>query len=134
MLRIRPGDAVQSEGAKQDLSLISIIFFMTIKNAFRRLSMVLPLAAKRQRDQCLYLLEHCFFALLGYYCVFYLPENKSLVSPYKVGGNLIEGDSGDDNGGSWAYDTVLCWTGSVYPSELFHMYYLGMSVYLLGSF
>lgn len=125
LLRVRPGDAVQSEGAKTDLSLISIVFFVVIKNAFRRLSMVLPFPVKAQRDQCLYFGEHLFFACLGYYCVFYLPENMSLVGEYKVGGNLFESDTGADKAGSWGYNTALCWLGAVYQSELFHMYYLG---------
>jgi hypothetical protein len=125
LLRVRPGDAVQSEGAKNDLSLISIVFFVVIKNAFRRLSMVLPFTAKAQRDQCLFFLEHFAFACLGYYCVFYLPDNMNGVAEYRVGGNLFENDTETEKPGSWAYNTALCWTGSVYQSEIFHLYYLG---------
>lgn len=133
LLRVRPGDMAQSEGAKHDLSVISILFFLVIKNAFRRLSMVLPFAVKAQRDQCLYILEHVSFACLGYYCVFYLPEHPelSLAAPYKAGGSLFESDGGAEEGGggggSWAYKTLLCWSGAVYPTELFHLYYLGKS-------
>ena len=129
LLRVRPGDMPQSEGAKHDLSIISIIFFIVIKNACRRLSMVLPFPTRAQRDQCLYFVEHILFACLGYYCVFYLPEHPetSLVAPYKVGGNLFETDTTPQEGGSWAYQTLLCWTGAVYPSEFFHLYYLGKS-------
>lgn len=123
MLRVRPGDMVQTDNAKADLSVISILFFVAIKNACRRLSMVLPFPVKSQRDQCLYLAEHIFFASLGFYCVFFLPETSSSVS-YGVGGKLIESDT-VESVGSWAYNTSLCWTGSVYPSGVFHLFYLG---------
>lgn len=127
MLRVRPGDPSQSEGAKHDLSTISIIFFLVIKNALRRLAMVLPFAKKNQQDQCLYLLEHVFFACLGYYCIFYLPEHSP--SDYDKGGYLFDTDApalsrGASHQGSWVYNTKLCWLGSVYPSDFFHMYYL----------
>jgi hypothetical protein len=42
-----------------------------------------------------------------------------------VGGKLFTSDPDEEQVGSWAYRTALIWTGAVYQSEVFHMFYLG---------
>jgi hypothetical protein len=86
--RLRPGDPVLPRGA--DNAIILLLFFVTIKNAFRRIFMAINFKSNDLRDRIFILLEHIFFGYWGYYILV-------LMSARERGST------------SWVYDTILCW-------------------------
>jgi hypothetical protein len=64
MLRLRPGD---HPGTGRDVGAFSIVLMIALKNAVRRLFMALPLPTQAHRDRLMFLLEHLFFSVWGYY-------------------------------------------------------------------
>lgn len=102
MYRIRPGDPPMPS-LTQDLTFsfspLSLIFFILLKNAVRRIFMSIAIT-KKLKDRIMYFSEHSFFAYWGYYVIHLLPNEDS-----------------------WLQTPSLCWNTVIHSSE-FHSFYL----------
>lgn len=98
MYRIRPGDPASFRS--NDSSLLSLIFYIAIKNAIRRIFMNLPMKSKIA-DRFMFLFEHLMFGVWGYQVTHLLPGPLD----------------------SWLANPALAW-GVVTHSETFHTFYL----------
>jgi len=103
--RVRPGDPL--EFRSNDATFLALVFCVAIKNALRRLVMMVPYGSQELRDRVFFLAEHTFFALWCYNVVVTEPEaNKQ--------------------GSSWLLNVRGCWTDEA-DSEAFRLFYLARS-------
>jgi hypothetical protein len=105
--RVRPGDP--SSPRTEDVSVITLFFFIALKNAVRRSFMTMPFTSTETRDRVMFLLEHTVFAAAAYYCLVIEPD---------------EGLSENAGTNSWLLTPRLCWQTPVYEFNWFHLFYL----------
>jgi hypothetical protein len=101
MYRVRPGDSLQGSRSK-DHVIITLVLFVVIKNALRRLFMVLPLPVEELKDRYMLILEHSIFVYFAYHVLVVAPGAAE----------------------SWLSNPIHCWSEPTFPSELFHLFYL----------
>ena len=109
MLRTRPGNPapVPAGGDPPDRALITIVFFIVIKNAARRLFMNFPASyfpTQVHKDRVFFVVEHLFFAMWGWNALVSDPEMQK-------------------EGSSWLLYPKRCWEQPPFPSENFRLYY-----------
>ena len=107
MLRTRPGNP--SFPFSEDRSLLSIAFYLAVKNAIRRLFMtaILPSffpSSEDLKERLRVLLEHIFFCALGLYVLVVEADKNSSVSLLRF--------------------PMECWRTPPLPSDLFVVYFL----------
>ena len=100
--RVRPGDPPTFRS--NDATLIAIVFCVAVKNAVRRLVMMVPYGSPELQSRVLFFIEHALFALWCYNAV--LVEPEAIVS-----------------GSSWLRDVRECWTDSD-DTDNFQLFYL----------
>jgi hypothetical protein len=101
LLRTRPGNPILANVNSTVLNLTVLAFFMVVKNGIRRLFMNMTFLDTELRSRTMFLLEHTFFTVFGWYVMVTVPTPKD----------------------SWLLHTKLCWLPPVYPFELFHLFY-----------
>eukprot|EP01038_Epipyxis_sp_PR26KG_P004807 gene4807-6735_t len=103
MMRIRPGDP--STPFSADSQVISIIFFIGIKNGIRRIFMNIPayiFPTTEIRDKTMFFFEHLLFTIWGLQVIILTPGAKF----------------------SWFYNPKLCWIPPLYPTDEFRLFYI----------
>ena len=100
--RVRPGDPPVFRS--NDATLIAVVFCVAVKNAVRRLVMMVPWGTQELRNRIMFFAEHCFFALWCY--------NAVLVEPEALAA-----------GSSWLVNVRECWR-NVADSESFRFFYM----------
>jgi len=100
--RVRPGDPASYRG--NDSTLIAVVFCVAIKNAVRRLIMMVPYGTQELRSRVMFFAEHIFFAVWCY--------NAILIEPESI-----------TKGSSWLLDVRECWR-NIPDTENFAFFYL----------
>lgn len=110
LLRVRPGNPESS--SNRDTTIFSVLLLVAVRNAVRRLFMVMPFSSSEHRDRTRSALEHGLFALWGYYCLVLLPTHDASAANEAVDSK------------SWLLNPNLCWTLPSYPSSTFRLFFL----------
>lgn len=105
MLRIRPGNQYFTDAVLSDMPIVTVLLFIGVKNAVRRIFMALPFPSCDHRDRVFLLLDHTIYAIWGYIAVVAIPEDRS-------------------PGSSWMLTPILCWSSPPFPLDSFYLYFL----------
>jgi hypothetical protein len=109
MLRTRPGNPASAPagGDPPDRTIVTIVFFIVMKNAARRLFMNFPATyfpTQVHKDRLFFLAEHLLFTIWGWNALVSDPETQR-------------------EGSSWLLYPKRCWEQPPFPSENFRLYY-----------
>jgi TLC domain len=103
-IRQRSSDPEALVTPSADRAILSIALYITVKNAIRRIIMLLPTYSSELKQRYYILSEHVLLTIFGYYIL------------------VVAVDSNTQS--SMLFVTSLAWTTAPLPTPIFHLYYL----------